>query len=371
MHELSSDRFSEVVGAICNCALQPDCWPQVIEDICGAIGCRAGSILLLNMKNLRHRRLAGWSDQLFSRECLRSYTTRLWPTPSTGPYSSGPAWPPGMAGAVQAVVARDAEAGSLIVFAASLKECDGRATSREMAILHRLAPHIRHAVTVGDLLYKKDVAAQALTESLNAFEVGLVIVDAEEHVIHANRAAERMFRAGAPICKHYGRLRVCGHEQNRELIDAIAQALEDESEIGASGAAVALSGNCSGTATAHVLPLKLDRGRVWPSSTSAAAVFVRRSDVEQPFDIRAMARCFGLTSAEARLLDYLASGVTVFDAAAAIGIAKSTAKTQLQQIFAKTGVSRQSDLTALVSRLAPRVYAPERPDWGGERGQIF
>jgi DNA-binding CsgD family transcriptional regulator len=41
------------------------------------------------------------------------------------------------------------------------------------------------------------------------------------------------------------------------------------------------------------------------------------------------------------------------EAAAALGIAETTAKTHLSRIFAKTGVSRQAELVALVHRLTP------------------
>jgi DNA-binding CsgD family transcriptional regulator len=57
---------------------------------------------------------------------------------------------------------------------------------------------------------------------------------------------------------------------------------------------------------------------------------------------------FGLIPAETRVLERLLRDMSLVAAAAALGIAETTAKTHLSRIFAKTGVSRQPELVALV-----------------------
>ena len=57
---------------------------------------------------------------------------------------------------------------------------------------------------------------------------------------------------------------------------------------------------------------------------------------------------FGLTPVETRVLERLLRGMSLVAAAAALGIPETTAKTHLSRIFAKTGVSRQPELVALV-----------------------
>jgi len=50
----------------------------------------------------------------------------------------------------------------------------------------------------------------------------------------------------------------------------------------------------------------------------------------------------------------LTQGMTVREAAAALGISEPTAKTHLQKLFQKTGTDRQADLMRLtMSALAP------------------
>jgi len=56
----------------------------------------------------------------------------------------------------------------------------------------------------------------------------------------------------------------------------------------------------------------------------------------------------GLAHAEARLLAALVAGQTMQDYADTAGITMNTAKTQLRQIFLKTGHNRQADVIRAV-----------------------
>jgi DNA-binding CsgD family transcriptional regulator len=57
---------------------------------------------------------------------------------------------------------------------------------------------------------------------------------------------------------------------------------------------------------------------------------------------------FGLTKAEARLASYLADGASLASMAQAFDVKLTTIRSQLQQVFAKTGTSRQAELVALL-----------------------
>jgi DNA-binding CsgD family transcriptional regulator len=72
---------------------------------------------------------------------------------------------------------------------------------------------------------------------------------------------------------------------------------------------------------------------------------------------------FGLTPSETRVLEDLLEGQTLSQTAMHLGIAASTAKTHLDHIFAKVGVSRQTELIRQAAQLLPPVRAP-----GAERG---
>lgn len=65
--------------------------------------------------------------------------------------------------------------------------------------------------------------------------------------------------------------------------------------------------------------------------------------------LRAM---LGLTPAEARLAQLLASGDTLEEVAQKLSIKLTTARSQLAVIFSKTGIRRQTKLVAILSRIA-------------------
>jgi DNA-binding CsgD family transcriptional regulator len=68
-------------------------------------------------------------------------------------------------------------------------------------------------------------------------------------------------------------------------------------------------------------------------------------------EVDCLRKLFRLTQAEARLTEALADGASLVEAAARIDITRSTAKTHLDSIFAKTGCRRQAQLVRLIACL--------------------
>jgi predicted nucleic acid-binding protein len=56
--------------------------------------------------------------------------------------------------------------------------------------------------------------------------------------------------------------------------------------------------------------------------------------------------------------DLFVSDLVLTEAASALGITEATARTHRNHIFTKTGVSRRTDLLALVGRLVPPIRRP-------------
>jgi DNA-binding CsgD family transcriptional regulator len=73
---------------------------------------------------------------------------------------------------------------------------------------------------------------------------------------------------------------------------------------------------------------------------------------------------FGLTKAEARLALRLAEGASLASAAEAFNVKMTTVRSQLQQVFAKTGASRQTELVAM---LLSHGYGFRRPPKSPDR----
>jgi DNA-binding CsgD family transcriptional regulator len=86
----------------------------------------------------------------------------------------------------------------------------------------------------------------------------------------------------------------------------------------------------------------------------AVVILVDPDDLTRPPEA-ALKAAFGLSDAEARLAARLASGEALEMAAEQFGIAKETSRSQLRNVFAKTGVHRQAELVALLAPLLGRT----------------
>jgi DNA-binding CsgD family transcriptional regulator/PAS domain-containing protein len=261
----------------------------------------------------------------------------------------------GLVDAIQTVVVN--ERGRLGIFSANRHKSVGIAGDREIEIMRLLGPHLRRAITISDLLDMRTLQGQALGATLDSLSIGVVIVAAEARILQANVAASLMFGDGSPIRSSGGKLTAIAAEATAELHRAIEIARGDETAIGHVGIGVALPMEDGEKAIAHVLPLARGDIRTRLVAQGTAAVFVTRENAEPPSSYAAIASSFGLTPAEARVLERVAQGQTPAEAAKALNIAEPTVKTHLARVFAKMGVSRQADLVALVARLIPPVQS--------------
>jgi DNA-binding CsgD family transcriptional regulator len=84
-------------------------------------------------------------------------------------------------------------------------------------------------------------------------------------------------------------------------------------------------------------------------------VILLLTDLRSPLRPDSVQLCaaFGLTAAEAKLAGALASALGINAAAAALGVSRETARSQLKAVFAKTNTRRQAELAGLLARLRP------------------
>jgi DNA-binding CsgD family transcriptional regulator len=81
-------------------------------------------------------------------------------------------------------------------------------------------------------------------------------------------------------------------------------------------------------------------------------VLVIEPKANEPADPALVRDVLGVTLGEARVASLIASGLPPRQASEQLGISEETARTVLKRVYGKVGVSRQSELTALLSRLA-------------------
>ena len=124
------------------------------------------------------------------------------------------------------------------------------------------------------------VAKSYLVEALgtpSTVDVGVIIVNGEARILHANQAAKRVLDQRSPIVSLGGCLGALRADLTKELRTAIATAQIENAHIGAVGIGVPLVDKEMTAATAHLLPLANARSHAThPEHMPTAAVFVAR-----------------------------------------------------------------------------------------------
>jgi DNA-binding CsgD family transcriptional regulator len=243
-------------------------------------------------------------------------------------------------------------------FAVARNERQGIITEREIKLGGLLLPHVRRSVMISNMLDISTIERARMAEALDALTCAVVLTDERGAILHANRSARHMLRSGGPIHDVHGIVQATIPSASRELHSAIMLAAQDEASIGRTGLAVRLTEPDLLTELdrppvfARVLPMAGGDLRAGMEPAAVAAVFIGNApDGHDAADM--LATAFGLTLAETRVLASLLVGHTLAETAAGLHIANTTTKTHLDNIFQKTGVSRQADLMRLVMRIVP------------------
>jgi DNA-binding CsgD family transcriptional regulator len=249
-------------------------------------------------------------------------------------------------------LARDSTMLASLAFIRHVSAGDIRDTEIEAARL--VIPHMQRTVAISRLLDLECVVTSAFETILDALRCGVVLTNETGKITYVNRSAEHMLVNGHPICTADGILTAKTPAAAQELHAAIRLAVQDEVNIGKTGLAICLTEPDETPMFAHVLPMNGSDLRVQIRPEAIAAVFVGAESDPQK-DASMLALAFGLTPAETRVLASLLAGRRLVDTASFLDIAMTTAKTHLDNIFSKTGVSRQAELFRLVTRVVPTV----------------
>jgi DNA-binding CsgD family transcriptional regulator len=371
---LSRQELSDVIGRIYDCALDPTRWESTLDALRGIVRCKGAQLALVDMRHGRVliQKSVGIEAHWLERQAryfgeIAGFTERHldggWSMDeplvtshlaSPGRYAASPyfqewASPQGYIDVVQINIMRTPTRVSGLGL--GRHESEGVIEEREIEIMRLLLPHVRRAVTISDVLDVQTIEKARMAETLDALNLGVVLADRDARILHANRAAEGMMRNGGPLRDRCGRLGADGAAASAEIKAAIGHAARNESGIGGTGLAIRLTEDGEAPLVAHVLPLAGGETRFHVEPAAVAAVFINSAD--DAASAQAVADTFGLTLAETRVLTRMLSGKTVVETAADLAVSATTARTHLYSIFAKTGVSRQSELLRLAARLAP------------------
>lgn len=220
------------------------------------------------------------------------------------------------------------------------------------AKLGAMTPHLTQALDLflhlNDLTAERDLYAGILAR----LGLGTLIVDAGGSILAASPAARALLSEGDVLAAPGNQLRVLDNPTAQQALMALIVA---NAEAAASGgepppARALRVQRANGTSVGLIVRPAVASPFLDLPVRAAATVTIADPDRDRAPHARTLSQLFGLTGAEAELGVLLAQGLDLDQASEALGIAKSTARTHLRAIFAKTSVTRQAALVRLFLR---------------------
>jgi DNA-binding CsgD family transcriptional regulator/PAS domain-containing protein len=385
---LTSKHVSDVIGAIYDSVLLPEQWPTTLSRLADEMSCHGGSITIME-RTYDPPKLVSliasdgieqrWIDQhrvgnygadaapFFAAAMAQPgydidmplVVSRVIPVEQHGNMRVFREWasPQGFVDCLSAVVL-DSPA-RLATVDMMRHESVGFADDISIATLRLFAPHLRRAITISNLIDLADLEKVALSATLDHLAPAVVIVGIDARILHCNGAARELFRRGDPVLDHDNILTASSPQCTMLLHNALNELRSGAPRTTSARVAIALTTQQEAAAKpptqptlAYVLPLGLGPvgSRLVPGAV--AAILITTRTTAPPSSIHAATIAFNFTTAEARLASQLMTGASIGEAAEAMAIEISTARTHLSRIFAKSGTTRQAELVALLLQLA-------------------
>jgi PAS domain S-box-containing protein len=208
---------------------------------------------------------------------------------------------------------------------------------------------------VTDQIDVRAIEHARFTAALDLLRCAIMLTDANGGIVYLNRSAEDVLNRGSSVRSRHNIVRATRPAANLQLSAALKLAARADVQTGNAGWIVRLSDDDALPVMAHVLPLARTEHQNGLEASAVAAIFIRDGD-DSSENARLVAATHSLTPAEARLLSCILAGRNLSEATTELRVSTATVKTQLKSIFRKTGVSRQSELILLASRVSVPVF---------------
>ncbi|HEY8568399.1 helix-turn-helix transcriptional regulator [Microbulbifer sp.] len=218
---------------------------------------------------------------------------------------------------------------------------DAREFSEEQErFLYQLTPHLKQTVALSEKIGQLEARTEFLSQSLDQFNTGVVILDRRGALHWSNHCARQIIQRSRHLSLSGTRLRCAANADQRLLAELI-----DRAGSGRGSRFVSAIGP-TWDAPLQLLAVPMPFG----GNTAAPYIALYLSESEVRLNLQAVdiVQLFGLTPAEAKLAIALCDGCSVSEYAANLGVAVGTVRIQLKSIFSKLGVHRQPELVRII-----------------------
>jgi len=367
------DRLIAAIEAIYAAAADPSRWPLTLEfiancfDDVGAIliyGRDDGSFGVIESPSLRKVSAdyaQGWSDRdlrairarergyFFKRDVITDRDLMTDEDMETHPFYADFLRRHGLRYFAAATVSPDLH----IEVAVSVQRAMGRPeySDEELAFLERLAPHIETSLRLSIHLMDAKAMNSGMGTAMARIGIGVFALDAMGRVVASNAASQALLGDGLNVVND--RLVLTNPAASEEAVTAIRNALDGNRILVAQETRPILVHRQSANRplALYVLPIPAQNSGSGFLARARAIVLLMNPTADGIPDPSLIRDVLGVTLGEARIAALVGSGLSPKDAAERLGIAEETARSVLKRVFSKVGVSRQSELAAMMARL--------------------
>lgn len=355
--------IEEIIGRIYEAALVPGQWKEALDHLAALAEC-SGGLLVSARDHIANRTMLtdnvaelheiatrdGWwtrntrgqrlltlpqnsfhsdADHFSLEDMAREpvYRDLLWPL----------GW--GFATATHVTIPN----GDSLILSLERARKDGPVPRRAVARLTELRPHIARSALLASRLAFESV--RSANEAFGKTGLPSAAINIHGRVVDSNDLfGVRFGETGS----HGERLRLSSPESNRVLEECLSALKSGEGAAALASRSIALPRTeTTPPAVLHLVPVKGFARDIF--ATAAYFIILTPLDITRLAPTDLIQALFDLTAMEARVARTLAAGSNIGSAAASFGISRETVRAHLKSIFAKTGLSRQSDLAAAIS----------------------
>lgn len=367
------DRLIAAIEAIYAAAAEPSRWPSTLEIITKCFD-DVGSILIYgrddgsfgviespSLKDISAEYASHWSDRdirairarergyFFKRDVITDRDLLSADEMEADPFYNDLLRRYGLRYFAAATVSPDPH----IEVALSVQRALGRPeySEAELKMLEQLAPHVESSLRLSIHLMDAQSVNIGMGTAMARIGIGVFALDSMGRIVSSNAASQALLGDGLNVVND--RLVLTNPVASEEAVAAIRNALDGDRIILSQETKPILvhRQSASRPLALYVLPIPAQHSGNGFLTRARAIVLLMNPTADGVPDPALIRDVLGVTLGEARIAALVGSGLSPKDAAERLGIAEETARSVLKRVFSKVGVSRQSELAAMMARL--------------------
>lgn len=370
---MRAEDLSRLIGTIYDCALAPQLWSTALAEICAQYESAAATLAVVDLQSGREYTLvnhgiAEYFDRLYKEKyhCVDLFIHPLLARAVCEPALSSElvddedllasriyrewAAPQGFRDTLMTVFTRHHARLAFMGLTRKLEQ--RRYDEQDRQALKLIAPHLQRAVLISDFVEHQAVERSRFVEVIDSISTATIVVDAERRILHSNSVGRALLDRGQVVASINGALTVAGVAPAKLLKSF--QGAPHERPLPET--LRVRSPQAQADAIVVIMPLTVAE-TMGTARGLQFAVFVQDTGLLSPLASDVWRKLFDLTGSELRVLQGLIEGSAPAEIADLYGIARSTVKTHLLNLYRKTGTRRQAELVKLALSAIPPVLA--------------